>query len=109
MKIFQSRADKKETRVVIDGREFTGRDITINANGTVVIDGKRQDGTLVGPVNVQIYGPVSVVETVSGDVTVEGSVGSAQTVSGDIKVAANIHGNVSTVSGDVIAGCIDVR
>lgn len=106
MRIFQSHNGKGKNRVVIDGRDFIGRSIGINDDGTVYIDGERVDGTLVGPISVTIYGSIERVESVSGDVAVEGSAGSVQTTSGDVLVKQSIHGSVKTVSGDVRADAI---
>lgn len=89
----------KGGRIVIDGREFTGRNISIDGSGRVIVDGVQQDGSLVGPVSVQIFGDVETLST-SGDVTVSGSCGNAKTISGDIQ-AGDVSGSVQTVSGDV--------
>lgn len=47
----------KNGRVVIDGREFSGSNISIQGN-QVIVDGIAQDGELVGPISVQVFGNV---------------------------------------------------
>ena len=46
----------KNGSVDIDGRSFSGRDISINSNGKVIVDGIEQDGQLVGNVTVTVNG-----------------------------------------------------
>jgi len=104
-------------RVTIDGRDFEGRNITINGD-KVVVDGEVQDGSLVGPVYVTVQGDAESVETTSGNVRVDGScrevksssgdiichdvAGDVRTMSGDVEVSGSIGGSASTMSGDVI-------
>lgn len=92
-----------KNRVVIDGREFRGRNISIE-NDRVIVDGVVQSGSLVGPVNVTVHGDAQRVEA-SGEVHVRGNCGDVQTVSGDVRTD-RISGGVSTVSGDVHAKVI---
>ena len=104
MNVFQAKFGKGKGRVVIDGREFSSGHVTIEASGSVIVDGVDQ-GSLVGPVNVELFGDVQTLETVSGDVDVSGSVGSISTQSGDVE-CGDVTGNVSTMSGDVTCGGI---
>ena len=102
------------SRVVIDGKEFVGRSISINGN-TVEIDGVKQNGTLVGDINIEVHGNaeslsnesgqvnadnVGTLSTMSGDVICNDVLGSVKTMSGDVR-ADKISGSVSTMSGDV--------
>lgn len=104
-------------RIVIDGREFKGNNISINGD-KVIVDGVEQSGSLINDISIQIYGNVETLSTSSGDVYVDGNinklsttsgdvtaqdVGSISTTSGDIEVLGNITGNVRTVSGDIIS------
>ena len=90
-------------RIVIDGREFKGRNVSIS-NNKVTIDGVVQDGELQGDVNIQIYGDVDTLDNASGVVTCN-NVGSLKTMSGDVE-CKDISGNVKTMSGDVTAQSI---
>jgi hypothetical protein len=93
-------------RVVIDGREFhVDGSISIEGDGTVIVDGVVQDGKLVGPVSVVVHGSADHVETTSGRVEIQGQAGSIKTMSGDVR-CGNVTGSVSTMSGDVTATAI---
>lgn len=92
------------TQVTIDGRTFTGRSVSI-INGKVIVDGKEQDGQLVGPVSVTVNGDVEVLDNPTGTVSVTGSVGAVKTMSGDVH-CKDVSGSVSTMSGDVTCGTI---
>lgn len=85
--------------ITIDGRSFTGRNVSI-VGDKVVVDGVEQDGSLVGPVSVTVHGNAESVETGSGKVEVSGSVGRIKTMSGDVHCGA-VGGDVGTLSGDV--------
>lgn len=90
--------------VTIDGRTFTGRNISINGD-KVVVDGVEQSGSLVGPVSVTVNGDADSIETGSGTVTITGSAGRVETMSGDVHCGA-VSGDVETMSGDVTCGPI---
>lgn len=91
----------KNGKVVIDGREFTGRSISIRGD-RVIVDGVQVEGSLSGPITVQVFGDVENLEGIDR-VTVSGSCGSVKTVSGDVQCGA-VAGNVQTVSGNVNCG-----
>lgn len=90
--------------VIIDGKTFTGRSISINGN-KVVIDGVQQEGELVGDISVTVNGDVESIEMSSGSVSC-GVAGSVKTVSGDIECSGSIGGSATTVSGDISASLI---
>jgi hypothetical protein len=107
----------KNGRVVIDGKEFRGNNVSI-INGKVTVDGIKQDGELVGDINIVVHGDVERIEnssgvvkannvgnikTQSGDVECSAVSGSVQTMSGDV-TCGDIKGSVSTMSGDIIRG-----
>lgn len=73
----------KNGRVCIDGRDFTGKSISISGN-QVIVDGVPQDGTLAGPITVNVVGDVESLTTGSGDVYILGKVGQVRTGSGDV-------------------------
>lgn len=95
---------KGANRVIIDGREFTGRSINIVGN-KVVVDGVVQEGDLVGDVKIDVYGDVERLDAGSGNVTVSGSCGQVSTMSGGVE-CGDVTGNVKTMSGDVTCGAI---
>lgn len=99
MRIFQS-SGKGRSRVTIDGRDFVGNNVVINSDGKVIVDGVVQNGSLVGPVNVEIHGDAERVESSAGTIKVAGKCGSASTQSGDIE-CSDVKGSVSTMSGDI--------
>ena len=89
----------KNGRVVIDGREFSGRSISICGN-KVSVDGVTQDGELVGPISVSVIGDVDSLDNGSGSVLVHGNVGNINTGSGDVQ-CGDVRGSIRTGSGDV--------
>lgn len=91
-------------RINIDGREFVGNSVIIDGD-TVIVDGVRQDGKLVGPITVAVHGDAERIEMGGGKVTISGSAGSVKTASGDVQ-CGNVNGSVSTMSGDVTCGAI---
>ncbi|WP_339898218.1 hypothetical protein [uncultured Gilvimarinus sp.] len=95
MKIFSNGSSD----ICIDGRKFSGRNVTIKGN-KVIVDGVEQGGELIGDVTVTVNGNVERVETEAGNVNVTGQAGSIKTMSGDVK-SGPVSGSVSTMSGDV--------
>lgn len=95
---------KSGGRIVIDGREFTGNNISI-VKGKVTVDGVVQDGQLVGDVKIDVYGDVVKLDAGSGNVTVSGTCEQVSTMSGDVQ-CGDVHGNIKTMSGDVTCGTI---
>lgn len=91
----------KSGRFVIDGREFSGSNVSIS-NGKVTIDGVVQEGSLTGDINVTVFGDVEVLHNQCGNIDAR-NVGSAKTGSGDIN-CGDVSGSVSTGSGDVRCG-----
>ncbi|BBI61734.1 hypothetical protein [Vreelandella sulfidaeris] len=106
MKIFQMHSGKGKSRIIIDGRDFVGSSVSIDARGKVVVDGVSQSDTLIGDIQITVNGDVERLDTASGDVEVTGNVGQVTTVSGDVEVSENVLGNVKTVSGDVDCNAI---
>ena len=90
--------------IVIDGREFTGGNITISGN-KVVVDGVEQAGELVGDIKIDVHGDVASMNAGSGDVTISGSCGPVSTMSGDVH-CGDVNGNIKTMSGDVTCGAV---
>lgn len=97
------------TRIVIDGVTFQGNRITVR-NGTVTVDGKVQDGTLSGVIEVRVVDGVlgrldcdaSVVcGEVRGDVSAGGSV-QADAVGGNVSAGGSVQ--CDDVGGSVNAG-----
>ena len=95
----------KNGKVTIDGRDFVGRDISINGDGEVIVDGVTQAGTLVGDISVVVHGDVESISNDRGDIKVSGSAGAVKTVSGDVE-CGDVSGSVQTVSGDVGCGVV---
>lgn len=95
---------KSSGRITIDGRDFVGRSVVINGD-EVIIDGVKQDGSLIGPVSITVHGDVESIDGPSSDVTVSGSAGQVKTMSGDVR-CGDVSGSVSTMSGDVTCGAI---
>ena len=84
--------------VTIDGKTFTGTNINIE-NGKVIVDGKKQDGDLVGDINVTVEGDVKELRNGSGKVIAK-NVGTLSTGSGNVS-CVDVKGSVSTGSGNV--------
>lgn len=89
--------------VDIDGRTFTGRNISINGD-RVVVDGVEQDGQLVGNISITVNGDVESIASGSGDIKAQ-SVGKVSTGSGDVE-CGDVSGSVTTGSGDIKCGRI---
>lgn len=103
--------------VIINGKVYSGNNLTIT-NNKVIIDGKVIDDGNTKEINITVNsdiqnikvdtcssfnmtGNAGTVVTASGDVRISGSVnGSVTTVSGDVR-CKSIAGSVSTISGDV--------
>lgn len=92
-------------RVVIDGREYTGKSIIVGNDGKVTVDGVLQDGSLVGNIKIDVHGDVESMNAGAGDVTVSGSCGPVSTMSGDVH-CGDVTGNIKTMSGDVTCGAV---
>lgn len=90
--------------ITIDGRSFSGRNISISGN-RVIVDGVVQDGELVGDVNVVVTGNVEQVENTNGKVEVKGSVGTVRTTNGEIS-CGDVKGDVTTSNGTVQCGVV---
>ena len=93
----------------IDGRVFSGRSVIIR-NDAVIIDGKTQDGTLYGVVEIRITeGVLASLETdvsvhcgaVAGNVVAGGSV-NCESVGGNVQAGGSV--NCGPVQGAVMAG-----
>ena len=90
-------------RIVIDGREFHGNNVTIS-HGKVTVDGVVQDGELSGHISVTVHGDVQSLENQVGNVTAQ-NVGEISTGTGDVK-CGNVSGSIRTGSGDVECGTV---
>lgn len=96
----------KDGLVTINGKTYSGGNISINGDGDVVVDGSvASDKPLAGPITVSVTGHCESITTHGGDVVVYGNAGSVQTVSGDVD-CHDVGGNIQTVSGDI--NCEDV-
>lgn len=85
-------------RVVIDGKSFSGRSVSI-INGKVIVDGIEQPGSLIGDINVTAEGNIDKLENASGSIKAN-NVNTISTQSGNI-TCGDVNGSVSTMSGDV--------
>jgi hypothetical protein len=97
-------------KITIDGKSFIGANVTIR-NGVISIDGKVQDGTLNGVVEIRIVeGVLEKLETdasvtcgaVSGDVAAGGSV-NCESVGGDIRAGGSVNAR-GPAGGSIRAG-----
>lgn len=94
----------------IDGRDFVGRNVNIDRNGKVTIDGVVQDGSLTGVVEIRVtegvienlssYASVRCGE-VQGNVDAGGSV-QCGNVGGDVDAGGSVQ--CANVTGSVDAG-----
>lgn len=89
--------------VEINGRSFSGKNISIDSNG-VVIDGKHVELGKELVFNVVVIGEVQSIHG-ANSVKVTGPVGSVKTMSGEVE-CGDVTGNVSTMSGDITANNI---
>lgn len=105
---------KQKSKVVINGKSYTGNNVTVN-NDQVFIDGQLVSSSQPA-ITIEVTGDVEKLETTSGNVTVNGDAGEVKTVSGGVRcghVMGNatstsgnirchyVNGNIHTVSGDV--------
>lgn len=93
----------KNGTITINGKQYQGQSFRIDGD-KVIIDGVQQEGSLCGPVSIQVTGDVQSIDgrTVQS-IEVTGSCGSVKTVSGDVRCGP-VAGNVQTVDGDVYCG-----
>ena len=95
------------SKIVINGKEYLGQHVQVKG-GKIIVDNVLQERSAnTGNISVKVYGNVSHLTTVSGDVTVEGDVScNVTTTSGDVH-CQDVRGSIETTSGDV--HCQDVR
>lgn len=86
--------------IIIQNNTYSGNSIVIT-NGTIFIDGK--DVTPDSKeINISVVGDIEELKVdACNKVSVEGNVKSISTQSGDIEVSGDVHGSISTMSGDV--------
>ena len=91
--------------ITINGNTFTGNSIHITGNGTVIVDGNRQDGpALSGVVEVRVV--EGVLGSLRSDASVRcgevrGNVAAGGDVSTDGKVSGNIAAGNNVTCGDL--------
>jgi hypothetical protein len=90
--------------VSINGHSYKGNDITVDANGVIMVDGVRVGDSIQGAVNITVQGDCYKAESVHGDVSVAGNAGTAKTVHGDVRVGGNVDGDVINTQGDITCG-----
>ncbi|MBL6082336.1 hypothetical protein JMJ56_30645 [Belnapia sp. T18] len=92
------------TRIIINGVTYEGVSSVSVINDTVIIDGKRQDGTVSGVVEIR------VLEGVLGELRTDAAVNCGE-VRGDVHAGGSV--NCNSVGGSVNAGgsirCDEVR
>lgn len=86
----------RPSRTIINGKNYTGENITIKDNKIIA------DGVVVDSVD----SVDSIDSTHSGSVVIHGNVGSIESVAGDIIVSGSVSGNVKSVSGDIKCGSV---
>lgn len=94
--------------ITVNGKSYVGNNISIR-NGVVVIDGKLQDGTVSGVVEVMVSGELVSLETdasvtceeVKGNVSAGGSV-SCGAVGGTVNAGGSV--TAGRVGGGITAG-----
>jgi hypothetical protein len=88
--------------ISINGRSYSGNNITISAGGIVTVDGIVQSGAaLVGPITVNITGDMEHVSNTSGDINITGDANIVMTTSGDVRVKGDVKKDASSTSGDI--------
>ena len=87
-----------DASVTINGKTYTGRNITINGS-KVSVDGKVVEEAV--SIYINVTGNVEKINT-TGDVEVHGNVGSVETGAGDIDIIGDVSGNVETGAGDIV-------
>jgi hypothetical protein len=88
-------------RISINGRIFQGNSIVIRGD-TITVDGRRQDGTVSGVVEVRVI--EGVVERLETDASVTcGEVRGSVSAGGSVQVSGDVGGSVKA-GGSVEAG-----
>jgi hypothetical protein len=97
----------KKITVSVDGNSGRGKSVTLEADGTVLVDGKKLGGSGAAW-RVSFSGDVGTVTGVVGSIVINGSVtGSVAVKEGSVRVGRNIDGSVTVDSGSVtVAGDI---
>lgn len=86
--------------VTINGITYSGSAVVIEANGTIIVDGRKVTVEQGKTLNVTITGNPQNVKTTSGDIRIYGAAGTVESVSGDI-TCGSVAGGVSSISGDI--------
>ncbi|MFA5366360.1 MAG: hypothetical protein WC333_00355 [Dehalococcoidia bacterium] len=89
-------------KVIIDGKEVTPDDKTIN----IEISGDVEKIEVDHCGKIIVNGKVNSLRTSSGDVECGEVMGNVQTSSGDVEIDGNVGGDVNAVSGDIKCGNI---
>lgn len=103
-------------RIIVNGVEYQGNNVSVNGNGIVIIDGKSypQESkeiyvSVMGDIDIlslgscekiEITGNVSDVHNGSGTLKIGGDVKSVKSGSGDVHIQGSVN-SVQTGSGDV--------
>ena len=85
--------------ITINGVSFSGRNVRID-NDKIIVDGKVQSSSLVGPITVTVNGNCGDVQNGSGDIIVNGTAQQVSTGSGKI-TCGDVHGNAQSGSGNI--------
>lgn len=99
--------DKKQT-INVNGVTYSGKNLIINSDGSVIIDGNKMTTISEKEINITMTGDAESIKTTNGDVNVLGSVTTVSTTNGDVRIAGDVKNNVYTANGDVEAVTINV-
>jgi hypothetical protein len=95
-------------RITIDGRPFSGSRIRITEHGDVLIDDVKQEGSVLGPVEVHVIEGFRQNLEVSGDVhcgALAGNVDAGKSVTCGI-VGGNVDAGTNVICG-AVGGNVD--
>ena len=88
-------------QVIINGKSYSGRSITIN-NNKITIDGKDATPEKALQIDIKVEGDIDTLKVDQANiVTVTGQVSSVSTMSGNVKIEGDVSGSVKTMTGDV--------
>ncbi len=87
--------------VSINGETYTGSTVTMS-NGSVIVDGVKQDKVTAQRVMITINGDVDSVSSTDGTIIMHGDAKTVRTTNGDVE-CENVTGDVTTTNGDVDA------
>jgi hypothetical protein len=90
--------------ILLNGKRFLGRNLRLEHDDVIYIDGKRINREKTAKIDIVIQGNLESLEVGSASsIEVQGHVGRVQTGSADVS-CGDVHGDITTASGSITCG-----